>query len=262
MRTLWEIFVPHQVISKKVMATLIIAQVIAIIAVWWIWPASIIPKPMDIVHAFGDLWMNYGLGYELWTSFILNIQAIIITLLISLFLSYLVVLPFFRPIAAWVSKGRFLGLVGLTFLFPVLTSTSHQLKISLLVFGMVVFYVTSMVEVVAGIPRDELDYARTLRMGNWRVVWEVIVLGKIDVAIEILRQVAAIGWMMLTMVEGLARAEGGVGVLLLSQNKHFHLDKVFAIQISIFLIGIFQDYCIGLVKAQLCPYADITQERS
>jgi len=243
------------------MVLLAATQVVAAIAVWWVWPASIIPKPIEIVRAFSDLWLNYGLGYELWTSFILNVQAIIITLLISLALSYLVVLPFFLPVAGLVSQGRFLGLVGLTFLFTILTSGSHQLKVSLLVFGMVVFYVTSMAEVVASVPRDELDYARTLRMGDWRVVWEVIVLGRFDAAIEILRQVAAIGWMMLTMVEGLARAEGGVGVLLLSQNKHFHLDKVFAIQISIFLIGIVQDYCIGLFKSQVCPYADVTQER-
>ena len=48
-----------------------------------------------------------------------------------------------------------------------------------------------------------------------------------------MRQNAAMGWMMLTMVEGISRSEGGVGAMLLNQNKHFHLSAVFAIQLTI-----------------------------
>ena len=76
-----------------------------------------------------------------------------------------------------------------------------------------------------------------------------------------LRQNAAIGWMMLTMVEGISRAEGGVGAMLLNQNKHFHLAEVFAIQLLILLVGMLQDYGIGVLKRLLCPYADLTLER-
>ena len=65
-------------------------------------------------------------------------------------------------------------------------------------------------------------------MSEWRAVWEVVVLGTADKAFDVLRQNAAIGWMMLTMVEGIARAEGGVGAMLLNQSKHFHLAEVFA----------------------------------
>ena len=57
---------------------------------------------------------------------------------------------------------------------------------------------------------DKFDHARSLRFSDWRVVWEVVVLGTADKAFEILRQNAAIGWMMLTMVEGISRSEGGM----------------------------------------------------
>jgi len=43
---------------------------------------------------------------------------------------------------------------------------------------------------------------------------------------------------MLTMVEGISRSEGGVGAMLLNQNKHFHLSAVFAIQLTILLLGL------------------------
>ncbi len=103
-----------------------------------------------------------------------------ITILVSLALSYLTVLPFFRPIAFLFTKGRFLTLVGLSFLFTILTHSGHELKVVLLVFGMSVFFVTSMMSVIQSITRNEFNHARTLRMSEWRVVWEVVILGKID----------------------------------------------------------------------------------
>src|SRR5205085_8631170 len=102
------------------------------------------------------------------------------------------------------------------------------------------------------IPREKFDHARTLRMNEWKVVWEVVVLGTVDRAFEVLRQNAAIGWMMLTMVEGISRSEGGVGAMLLNQNKHFHLAEVFAIQILILVLGMTQDYDIGIAKRIIC----------
>src|SRR5207247_9588931 len=94
-----------------------------------------------------------------------------------------------------------------------------------------------------------------------RVVWEVVILGTADQAIEVLRQNAAIGWMMLTMVEGISRAEGGIGAMLLNQNKHFRLAEVFAIQLVILTVGLGQDYGIGIIRNITCPYATLTLER-
>jgi NitT/TauT family transport system permease protein len=185
----------------------------------------------------------------------------LIAIVISLIISYLTVLPFFRPIAFIFSKFRFLTLVGLTFVFTLLTHSGHQLKVSLLVFGIAVFFVTSMVSIILSIPKTEFDHARTLRMSEWEVVWNVVVLGQMDKVFEIIRQNFAIAWMMLTMVEGISRAEGGIGTLLLNQNKHLHLDAVFAIQICIFLVGICMDYLIGFLKNLFFPYANLTLER-
>jgi NitT/TauT family transport system permease protein len=98
-------------------------------------------------------------------------------------------------------------------------------------------------------------------MKEWRVVWEVVVLGTADKAFEALRQNAAIGWMMLTMVEGIYRGEGGIGALLLNQQKFFKMSEVFGIQIIILIVGLFQDLIIGAVRRFLCPYATLTLER-
>lgn len=254
-------FSPNRVISRAAFRVIIVFQVAVLLVVWATSTYVFLPKPIDVWRAFVDLWMHEGLGQELIVSFLLNVQAMAWATVISLVLAYLTVVPFFQPIVNAVSKGRFLGMVGLTFFFTVIFASGHRLKVSLLVFGVSVFFVTTMIDVVAQIPKEKFDLARTLRMGEWRVVWEVIVLGRADVAFDAMRQNAAMGWMMLTMVEGISRSEGGVGALLLNQNKHFRLEAVFAIQIAILFLGLIQDYSLGLAKKFLFPYAELQLEK-
>jgi len=250
-------FLPNRVVSPAVMRIIIAGQIVAALAIWWFAPLRVLPRPDEVMQALRSLWMTQGLAYELLTSLTLNIEAIAWSTLISLLLSYLTVIPAFRPIAVAVSKGRFLGLIGLTLIFTLMVGGGHTLKLSLLVFGMTVFFVTSMAAVVVELPAEEFDYARTLGMKETRVVWDAVILGTADEAFEVMRQNAAIGWMMLTMVEGIARSEGGIGAMLLNQNKHFHIAEVFAIQLVILLVGIFQDYAIGALRRLFCPYADL-----
>lgn len=253
-------FLPNEALSRPTMHLIIVIQVVIFLLIWINSPFKILPRPNEVVKALGELWMQ-GVGQDLIQSFTLNLKAIGLTLVISLLLSYLTVLPFFRPIANGIGKGRFLSLTGFTLIFTLMFGGGQPLKLSLLVFGMTVFFVTSMASVVASIPKEDFDHARTLGMSEWRAVWEVVVLGTADKAFEVLRQNAAIGWMMLTMVEGISRAEGGIGAALLNQNKHFRIEQVFAIQLLILIVGIFQDYLIGATRKLFSPYADLKLER-
>src|SRR5216683_7289407 len=255
-----EVLSPNRVISKQTVRWLVGFQLVMLFFIWVFSPTVFLPKPREVLNALSEMWME-GLGGELITSFYLNLQAIAFATVLSLGMAYLTVIPFFRPIVTLLSKLRFLSMVGLTFFFTLMATTGHELKLFLLVFSVSVFFVTGMAEVVASIPKEKFDLARTLRMGEWRVVYEVIVLGQADKAFEVLRQNAAMGWMMLTMVEGISRSEGGVGAMLLNQNKHFRLEAVFAIQIAILLIGLCQDYALGLAKKFLFPYADLQLEK-
>lgn len=254
-------FLPNRAVSPNAMRIIIAVEVVIALVIWLNSPFKVLPRPDEVLHALRELWMREGLGPELMTSLKLNVEALAWSTLISLGLAYLTVIPVFRPIVAAVSKGRFLSLVGFTFVFTLIFGGGHPLKTSLLVFGVTVFYVTSMASVIASIPKGDFDHARTLRMSEWRVVWEVVILGTIDKAFEVLRQNAAMGWMMLTMVEGIVRSQGGVGAMLLAESKHFRLADMFAIQLAILLVGLFQDYVIGVARRLACPYADLTLER-
>ena len=256
-----EIWQPNKLVSKNTMRLLIGAQIAVLIVFWMASRTVFLPKPGEIMSALFSLWTYDGLGEELVTSFMLNLQALALSTILSLGLAYAAVIPFFRPAIAFMGKLRFLSLAGLSFFFTLMASNGHELKLYLLVFSVSVFFLTGMADVVGSVPKEKYDLARTLRMGEWRVTWEVVVLGQFDKAMDTLRQNAAMGWLMLTLVETISREGGGVGTLLMDQNKHFHLASVFAIQLCILAVGIGQDWAIGAFKQVLCPYASLTLER-
>ncbi len=243
------------------MRTIIAIQVGVFLLFWWSSPLKVLPTPPEVFSALRTLWLEQGLGQELIASFRLNVVALALSTLLSVGLAYLTVVGVTRPLVIALTKGRFLSLTGLTFVFMLTVGGGRPLKTALLVFGMTVFYLTSMAAEIAHIPKDRFDHARTLRFSEWKVVWEVVVLGTADKALEQLRQNAAIGWMMLTMVEGISRSEGGIGAMLLNQNKHFHLAEVFAIQLLILAVGLLQDYLLGAARSTLLPYADLEKEK-
>lgn len=254
------LFTPNKIISKSTVTILISVQVIILFILWVFSPIMFLPTLGETVKAFTQLWSE-GIVVDLFTSFTLNIQAIFIATIVSLLFSYAGVLPFFNPIVKIISKLRFLSLVGLTFFFTLMANSGHALKLYLLVFTISVFFITSVADILNSIPKVQFDLARTLRMGEWRIVYEVIILGQIDKVFDALRQNSAVSWMMLTLVEGMSRSEGGIGALLLNANKHFHLSSVMAIQLMILAIGLGQDYFIGILKNILCPYASLTLEK-
>ena len=153
MGSLKNIFLPNRVVSPATLELVAGTQLVAFLVFWSVSPLQVLPRPTEVLQAFGSLWMTEGLGQEVLTSFGVNLEALALTTVISLGLCYLTVVPFFRPLAGAVSKGRFLGLVGLTFLFTLVLGGGRPLKVALLVFGMTVFFVTSMTDVVAAIPK-------------------------------------------------------------------------------------------------------------
>ncbi|WP_395145201.1 ABC transporter permease [Armatimonas sp.] len=255
------IFTPNKVISPATFRLILLGEAALFLIIWLASPFKVLPRPGEVFTALGELWRG-GIGQELIVSFGLFMQALALSTVISTCLAYLTVIPVFRPLALVVSRGRFLSLVGFSVVFTLMFGGDRPVKLAMLTLGMSVFLLTSLLSIIAEIPRSQYDYARTLRLSEWRVVWEVVVRGTIDKVFDAVRQNAAITWTLLPMVEALYRSEGGLGVALDIQRKYFHMDKVFAIQLIVLCVGLFQDYAVGLVRQIICPWADLNKERS
>ena len=259
MSALREAWRPNGHVSKRVQWILGVGTLLVFLGAWSLRP-PFLPSLGEVCAAFPRL-VRQGLFAELLVSMTTNLQAIALTCLLTVPLAYLTVLPALRPFVRAISKGRFLGLTGFVVLFTLLFGGGHALKVALLVFGLGVFLIASLYDIVEAVPREEFDHARSLRLGPWGSIVEVVVIGHLDAVIDAVRQNAAMGWVMLTMVEGLVRFEGGLGAMMLAEDKHLKLDAVFAIQTVVLLIGVLQDWAFVGLRRLLCPYAGMTLER-
>jgi NitT/TauT family transport system permease protein len=248
-------FLPNRVVKPTTMLLLAGGWAALAFAVWAAAPFESLPKPGECFSAISTLWWQHGMGQELITTLKLIFHATVITVVLSLALAYASVVPVMRPFVQGIAKLRFLGLTGLVFPFTLITGGGYSLKVWLLVFGMSTFFVTSMAQVVADVPRARFEHMKVLGASDLRIVWEVVVRGTLDQALDIARQNVAMGWSMITMVEGISRAEGGLGAMLLNQNKHFKLPEVFAILIVILIVGLLIDFGMGVLTNLLCPWA-------
>ena len=254
-----KIFQPFGIISKQTFIIMMIAQVIIAVTLWHVGSNGLIPSPIKVKMAFLHLLGTKLLWDNIQVSLGLTMKAMLYSIAITLLLAYLSVMPFFKSIAQFIVKCRYLTLTGLIFIFTLLTRDGSQLKLSLLVFGIVPFFVTSFLAVIINIDKQEYELCKTLGYNNWQILYEVIIIGKADQVLEILRQNFAISWLMITLVEGLSMSEGGIGTLLIKYNKYNDLTNVIALQLVIFLIGICFDYLLGTIRQWLFPYTRITR---
>jgi NitT/TauT family transport system permease protein len=254
------LFAPNRVLTRSQLRLLGAAWLASFVAIWFTSRSAVLPSPLEVARAMPLLFTEQGLLGHLASSWYSNLVALAWATAIAAFFAYASVLPIVRPLTELASKLRFLGFAGVGVAFTLWFEGGHTLKVALVTFGMTGFFVASLHDEVRAIPLERFDYARGLGMSEWRVVGEVVVLGTLDRMLDILRQNAAMGWMLLTTVETVVRSEGGIGVLLANHSKHLQLDHVAALQILIFAIGMLQDYALGTLKHLVCPYAALKLE--
>lgn len=233
---------------------MVLLQVIFTLVLWQFGAGGLIPSPLKILSASGKLLTSRLLLDNMLVSLLLTAKALLCSVLITLLFTWLSVVPFFYSVAQFIVKCRYLTLTGLIFIFTLLTKDGSQLKLWLLIFGIVPFFTTSFLSVILAINKQEFELCQTLGYNRWQTLYEVIVVGKSDQVFEVVRQNFAIAWMMITMVEGLSMSEGGIGALLIKYNKYNDLTNVLALQGVIFAMGLCFDYLLATIRRWLFPY--------
>jgi ABC-type nitrate/sulfonate/bicarbonate transport system permease component len=252
------LFSPFSNLSKSTSTILILVQCALAVILWQVFASGgLIPTPSKILESFVTIVSTSNFYDNLFSSLSLTFKGMGISIVIALIICYISLVPFFTPIAKFIIKCRYLTLTGLIFLFTLLTSNGHNLKLSLLIFGIVPFFVTSLLSIIDAINVQEYELCKTLRMNNWQTLLEVVIIGRLDQVIDVMRQNFAIAWMMITMVEGLNMSEGGLGTMLIKSNKFIDLGTVFAILLIIFLLGICFDFLLAKMRHWFFPYTKL-----
>lgn len=255
MKPLKNLFTPLVTISNRTFSILAVVSCLIALIVWQLLATGgLIPTPGKISESLMRILSSTDFYDNLFISLTLTLKGMGYSIVIALFICYLASIPVFNPLAKFIVKCRYLTLTGLVFLFTLLTSNGHNLKMSLLVFGIVPFFVTSLLSIIDSINEQEYELCKTLRMNNWQTLLEVVIIGRLDQVLEVMRQNFAIAWMMITMVEGLNMSEGGLGTMLIKSNKYIDLGTVFAILIMILTMGVFFDYLLKKLRFWIFPY--------
>jgi NitT/TauT family transport system permease protein len=252
---------PFAMVHHRVIITVTIIEAIIALLVWQMSGGGLIPGPLKVLKALSEIIKMQDFVTNLMSSLMLTFKGMIFSIIPALLICYMGTLPLLRPVVKFISQCRYLTLTGLIFLFTLLTKNGSDLKISLLLFGIIPFFVTSFASIIAEIKSEEYDLCTTLRYNKWETLFEVIVLGRIDQAIEVMRQNFAISWLMITMVEGLSMSEGGLGVALIKANKYVNLPRVFGILIIIFCMGLAFDFILNFTRQWLFPYSRLQRAK-
>jgi len=249
------LFTPNAKLSRWAGNAILSVQLLVILAIWQTWQGGALPKPLEIASSIVVLFREHDLVWHTLVSTMLCFKAILYALIISVAVAYASTLPVVRDLAVLSTRMRYLTTTGLSFIFAQITPNSEEQKISILVFGITVYLVTSVVAVIVGTKPGELEHARTVGFGAWRTLWEVQILGKLDQIIDCVRQNFAIAWMMLAMVENMFRSQGGLGVILSDANKVYKYGQVFAVFVVVFAMGNLLDWFLSKVRLWVFPSA-------
>lgn len=252
------LFTPLTNVSNKMFSVLVLIDILLALVLWhFLASGGLIPTPVKIGESIIRILSTGDFYDHFFISLTLTLKGMGYSIVIALIICYLSLIPIFAPFAKFIIKCRYLTLTGLIFLFTLLTSNGHNLKMSLLIFGIVPFFVTSFLSIIDAINEQEYELCKTLRMNNWQTLLEVVIIGRLDQVFEVMRQNFAIAWMMITMVEGLNMSEGGLGTMLIKSNKYIDLGTVFAILIIIFSIGVCFDYLLKKLRFWFFPYTKL-----
>jgi ABC-type nitrate/sulfonate/bicarbonate transport system permease component len=254
-----KLLTPFEKLSKSSKTIILCSWVVVILGLWFVGTMGqkhLFPSPGQVFKAFTELF-NEGLVVHIFSSLKLCFLSIFIAIILSMFFAYSWPIPLMKPVSEFITKFRFLPLAGLTLYITLIIHDARNMQIWILVIFLTTFLTTSLISVVASIPQEEFDHAKTLKCSRFEVLWQVVILGRIDYVIDVIRQNLAITWMMLVTVESTLAAAGGLGFLIKNSDKFSNHSRIIALQIIILLIGLGLDWFINFLRKAIFRYSKI-----
>lgn len=250
---------PFETLSASRRTVVSVVWIALIVVIWFVGTSGekhLFPAPDQVLRGFTELY-NEGLVVHIFNSLKLCFLSIFLATVIALVFAYSWPIPIMRPVAEFITKFRFLPFTGLSFYIAMVIHDARNMQIWIMVIFLTTFLTTSLISVVKNIPQEEFDHARSLKCNRFEVLWQVIILGRLDYVIDAIRQNLAITWMMLVTVESIVVASGGLGFLIKNSDKFMNHGRIIALQIIILLIGLGLDWFINFMRKAFFRYSTI-----
>lgn len=239
-----------------------IKGVALLILVWWLikivfhLKSAVLPSPLEVVFAFGELWREWNLRHHIMFSLFLNVGGYIGAVLAALPIGYLLGLfPFFRHLSARpVAAFRFLPLPALTGLFILWLGLSWVMKISFLGFGIFIYLLPAVILRVAAVDEVLVQTGQTMGASTWQNIRHVFIPAAMSKIFDDVTILVAISWTYSTVIEPINSDEGGLGALIQETSRQSHVNLAFAALAIILTIGFIQDKFMKMLDQLFFPY--------
>lgn len=213
------VFTPFGKLTETQRRVSIIFWLVAGALFWQYWPGVLIPRPLPTLQKIVQFYEN-GLLVELWVSTSVILRAgFLLAFPIGCLLSYLYTIPAFKPPIVFFATLRNMSMTALVAAFLMMSLGGDRLKVITMAFVICVYFVSSVIQHFDEVAQAEIDHGATMRMANWQILWHRVIRQRFYVVCYDFVPCIAMGWAMLSFVEGLSRSEGGLGDLMLQVDK-------------------------------------------
>ncbi len=225
----------------------------------WAWiPENILPRPITVVHTFGDLLSGGDLATNLGAS--LRRVAEGSALGVTLGLALGVALGFSPLVESWIGPSfRMIAQIPSIALIPLLMMVlgiDDRLKLFIMVKACVIPLAFTTADGIRNIPAQYLEVGRVFRLSRWTLIRKIILPGALPSIFSGVRQGLAHVWVSLVAVEVLASADG-IGYLMTWGRQIFQLDVVLVCVGVIGVIGFILDFGLRKLESSLLRWRGI-----
>lgn len=246
--------------GRFVRANLLLIWLVILFLVWFFSPVKGMPYPSEVWAAFQEMYSASDQGnlvYNTYVTLKLNVLGLFWATVLSLFVSYLSVVPFMHPLNKILQWFRYLPIVAFNLIFLAIFAIGPTMKVAMLTVGMSFFLITGMSAVIAQVPKLKFELARVLNYNDWRTFYTVVLRPTLPAMIDVVAQNAAIGWTMVVAIENFNRTEGGIGAqMFFLANQP---AKVYVYLIIIGIIAVLEDQIFVWLKRLIFPYTTISE---
>lgn len=253
-------FVPFGKSDKMFFIGLCTLQFGAILYMWYTLGNVYVPKPIPVIKQL----FTYITSVDFWncfvTTFLLTIKAMVYSIIFSCIFAFIWTLSSFKSTVGIVTKFRFLSMSGLVFTAIMVLKDGAQVKLFLLMLGVIPYFLASLISSITKIDKQEFKLCETLGMSKWQTFYELVAYGRMEVVLDTIRMNFAMVWLMITNIEIISMTGTGIGIRLHDLDRQNYVTQIFAIQIFIGLFGTLFDFSTFKLRHKIFKHTKLTEQ--
>ncbi len=254
----------RKALTKQQRIILGLGGILFILALWLVFTSGanpmvksgILPHPLKVFTAYGDLYADNNLIQNTCKSIGLNLSGYVAALLFSIPIGFLIGLfGFFRgSFQPHVDAIRFVPLTAVTGIFITWFGIGISMKTIFLAFGIVIYLLPTIVVRIDEVKDVYLKTVYTLGASKWQTIKTVYFPAVMSKISDDIRVLTAISWTYIIVAEGIGD-QGGLGSLIFKSGQRMgRPDKTFAILLMIIVFGVFQDKLFAFLDRKFFPH--------